>query len=494
MKRITKDQFATNAIWKMIEQIAAKGFSFLVSIVLARVLAAEDYGIIAITMIFINLSAMLVDGGFGTALIQKENVDEDDFNCVFIINITVAILLYVILFLCAPYVATFYEEEQLVSVLRVIGLTFFAQALISNRIAWINRTLQFKLLFFCNAVASVVSGIAGIALAYLGIGVWALVFQQLLQQVILALLLFKKVKCRLKVSFQKERFTELFHFGIGVLGATLVNYLAGNLYSSIIGKKYSVENLGYYDRGGQLPMQVSLYTFGAVSSVLLPTLASYQNDLSSFKSIIRRINRLTAYIMFPLMMGMLVSSQEIITVIWTDKWMPVLNIMRWNCVYYLATPFMLINVQAFFALGHGFLRLKTEVWRLVLLVISVVVFGLLLNCNIYQLSAVNSIVAVAHMLLTLFELSKLIAYKRSEFIEDIIKPMCATLVMVAVIIFVERVVLLQTSFVMLCVKVCVGGAVYWGISAMTKMESYEEIKQMLFKLMRHFAGTERKML
>ena len=192
MTEITKKQFVGGAFWKIVEQFSTKGVSMIVSIILARILMPEDYGIIALTAIFTNLSDLLIDGGFSTALIRKENVDEYDYGCVFFINMCIAVVLYAILFLAAPIVSEYYMEPALVSVLRVIGLTLFIQGFSSTRTAVVNRNMHFKFLFYCNTIASVISGIAGIISAIIGMGVWSLVIQQLLQQVLANLLLFIK--------------------------------------------------------------------------------------------------------------------------------------------------------------------------------------------------------------------------------------------------------------------------------------------------------------
>ena len=249
----------------------------------------EDYGVIALTTVFTTLSDLLIDGGFSTALIRKEKIEESDYSCVLSISFSIAFVLYTCLFFSAPHISNYYNKPILTAVLRVISLTLFLQAFTSVRTAVVNRNLQFKLLSFCNATGSLISGIIGIIAAYLGLGVWALVIQRLLQVLISNILLFAKVKLKIKPFFDLPKIKELASFSIGVVSSSILNYVGGSLYSIVIGKRYSVAELGYYEKGGQLPMQASLYTFGAMSSVLLPTIASYQNDVEKVKHIIRRI-------------------------------------------------------------------------------------------------------------------------------------------------------------------------------------------------------------
>ena len=310
--QVTKKQFAMNSLWKILEQFSAKGISMVVSIVLARWLLPSDYGLIALTTVFTNLSDILIDGGFSTALIRKETVDDYDYSAVFSVSSSMSIFLYAVLFFAAPFVAGYYAEPQLTIVLRVIGFTFFIQAFTAVRNGIVNRNMQFKLLFYCNSTASIVSGAIGIVAAYMGYGVWALVAQRLTQQLALTVLLFIKVKWKISWKFNLGRIKEMLKFSLGVVGSSLLNYLGGNIYSVVIGKKYSVTDLGYYNKGEQLPMQFSLYTFGAMSNVLLPTISSCQNDLERVKHIIRKVVVMTSFLIMPLMAGLAITSKEVI--------------------------------------------------------------------------------------------------------------------------------------------------------------------------------------
>jgi len=484
---ITKKQFILSSFWKIVEQFSTKGVSLIFSIILARILEPNDYGLIALTVVFTNLSDILIDGGFSTALIRKKDVDDYDFSSVWLINIIISIVLYVVIFVSAPIVSQFYGEEELAAVLRVIGLVLFIQAFSSVRTAFVNRNMQFKLLFRCNIIATLVSGIMGIISAYMGFGVWALVIQRIMQQLILTMLLFIKLELKLRFQFNSDRIKEMLKFSMGVVSSSLINYLSSSLYSLIVGKKYSVENLGYFDKGAQLPTQISLYTFGAMSSVLLPTLASYQSDLNRVKQIVRKVVQITGYLIAPMMVGLALVSEELVVLLFTEKWLPIVPIMRYNCLYYLATPFMLINVQVFFALGYSGKRVKTELVRLVMLVAGVLIFGIWLDFSMNQLALVCAVVAVLSALVTFFEVRPMIQYSFKEFISDIIKPIISATVMGFVIYLVGPFLLtvmgVHSNILILVIKVLIGVAIYALISIMLKMNGYQEIIQVVLNLM-----------
>jgi len=482
MSKVTKKQFISGSFWKITETVAAKGVSFIVSLILARVLLPSDYGIIAITTIFTNLSDVLIDGGFSTTLIRKKNVDKLDYNCVFIASLGIASVLYIILFCGAPYISRYYSEPLLVPVVRTIGIMLFIQAFSSTRNAVIHREMQFKLLFYCNMIGSVISGILGIATAKLGMGVWALVIQQLSQQIIVTVLLFVKLHWKFEWQFDFNRFKDIFQFSVGVMGGALLSYVGSSIYNLVIGKRYSVTELGYSDKGGQLPMQISLYTFSAMSSVLLPTLSSYQDEEAVFKRILRKVISMTAFIIFPLMLGMAVVSHEIISVLLTEKWLPAVKIMQYMCIYYIATPFLLINVQVFYALGHGFLRIKTEMIRLFLLIGGLLIFAFGLQCTISQLALVNALIAVAMTLITYIEVMKISSCRISELLCDIFKPFFCSSIM-AIIVYVINMFLLKNGIENDLFRLIVGGSsgilVYIILSVCCHSEGIAEIKKLL---------------
>lgn len=475
MEGVSKKKFATSAVWKTLETFSAKGISMLVSIVLSRILMPEDYGVLTMTAVFTGLSDILIDGGFSTALIRKKDVDEYDYCAVFSISSLMALILYVILYFSAPYVADYYHTPELNLVLRVVGIVFFLQSFTAVQNGIINRNMRFRLLFVCNAVASILSGVIGILCALYGWGVWALVVQRLTQQLLLTIIIFSNVKARLSWKFDFVRIREMLGFSVGVVGASLLNYIGGNIYNVAIGKKYSLTDLGYYDKGGQLPMQFSLYLFGALSSVLLPTLASSQNDLPRVSRIVRKTVGMTSFLIMPLMAGMAAVSKELIVLLFTEKWLPSVSIMHYSCIYYLATPYMLINIQVFFALGHSNIRVKTETIRLALLAISLYVFGFVLGSSMNDLALVGAVISVLIALITYIEVRKLIQYEISEVIQDIGKPLVASLCMIIIISVFQYFVPIDSMLISLICKVIIGVITYTCLTFVLKIPERNDI-------------------
>lgn len=483
MAEVSKKQFINGAVWKIIEQFSTKGVSLLVSIVLTRLLSPSAYGLIALTVVFTNLSDILIDGGFSTALISKKEVDDCDFSCVMIVSFSLAILLYLLMFFGAPYISEYYGEPQLVSILRVIGLVLFIQAFSAVRTAIVNRNMEFKLLFRCNFLGAVISGVIGIIAAYVGCDVWALVIQRLLQLTLSTVFLFSKLRWRIHFNFDFKRMKSILSFSVGVVAASLINYLSGSIYSLVVGKKYSVSDLGYSDKGAQLPQQASLYTFGAMSSVLLPTLSSYQSDLDKFKHIVRRVVQMTTYMITPMMVGLALVSRELISLLFTEVWLPAVPIMQSYCLYYFATPFMLICVQVFFALGHSSIRVKTELIRMIMQVIAILFFGIALGCSINQLAFICAIVAVLSSVVTFFEARRMIDYRINELAADMIKPVIASSIMGIIVYVVEIIIKRQfgicSNVILLIAKIMMGVFSYYVFSVLLKIKGYYEILSIL---------------
>mgnify|MGYP001078723432 CR=1 FL=1 len=484
MTEISKEQFAKGTIWKLLERFIGRGISLVISVVLARLLTPDDYGLIALTTVFTNLSEILIDAGFGTALIRKKEADDEDFACVFTISCGISAVLYVILFFVAPFVSGYYERPELIAVLRVMSLVLFIQAFASTRNAFVNRNMQFKLLMKCNMVAAVISGAAGITMAYLGMGVWALVLQRLLQQLIITVLLFIKVKWKPKLKFDSEKFKNLFGFSAGVIGASLVNYVENCVNSLVVGKHYSVSDLGYVDKATILPEQISLNSFGAMTNVLLPTVSSYQSDIDRLRLVIRKVVRYTSYVMLPVMLGMLVVSREAIIVLFTEKWLPSASMMQFICIYYIATPLMLIDVQIFFGLGHSNIRLKTEIYRIIFILAGVVLCCFVFDLEIKYLLMTNAIAAGLGTLVTHLEVKKLIGYTLTDRLKDTYKSLISALVMCAVVMG-AKYILNRFAFpaiVLLIIEIAIGGLSYMLMSVLLKIDVFKELFDILRKI------------
>ncbi|MDR0894093.1 MAG: lipopolysaccharide biosynthesis protein [Prevotellaceae bacterium] len=363
-----KRQAATGMAWNTIERFSTQGIRFILTILLGRILSPNDYGLLAMLIVFIALAQTVIDSGYSNALIQKKEKQEVDFSTAFYLNLSMSILIYLIFFFSAPWIATFYEQPQLVSITRV-----FALFLITNTFGAIQMTrlvisLDFKRLAIASLIATIVSGSVGLWMAFHGFGVWTLVYQSLIENVVLVATLWVYTRWIPKRMFSWQSFRELFSFGSNIMFSNLLHTIYTNMYSLVIGKLFNASILGYYNRAytlGQFPVQ----NFGnVVAKVLYPILCKYQDDNERFNHIFTNYLRIASFLMFPLMIGLAVLAEPTISVLLTNKWLPAVPLFQIVCLALMWLPVMQMNVSVMDAKGNSRYHLRSEVVKKILAV------------------------------------------------------------------------------------------------------------------------------
>ena len=327
-----------NFIWRFAERCGAQLVSFIVSIVLARILVPEDYGTIALVTVFTAILQVFVDSGLGTALIQKKEADDLDFSSVFYFNLVVCVILYIGMFVASPYIAAFYGDDTLTPIIRVLSLTIIISGVKGIQQAYVSRNMLFKRFFFSTIGGTIFSAILGISMAYAGFGVWALVVQQLSNTAIDTLILWITVKWRPKKLFSWSRLKVLLSFGWKLLVSSLLDTGYNNLRNLIIGKMYSSADLAFYNQGDKFPKVIVTNINTSIDSVLLPTMSNVQDDKERVKQMTRRAIKTSTYVMAPLMMGLAFCAEPIVSLVLTDKWLPCVPFLRIFCITYMFWP------------------------------------------------------------------------------------------------------------------------------------------------------------
>ncbi|MCR5296712.1 MAG: lipopolysaccharide biosynthesis protein, partial [Clostridiales bacterium] len=277
-----------NFLWRLAERVGAQGVKLLVELVLARILMPEEYGLIAMVTVFITVFNVFVDSGLGNALIQKKNADDLDFSSVFWFNVTLCVALYGLLYLISPAIANFYQRQELCLVLRVLGLQIVISGVKNVYQAYVSRTMQFRKFFFATLGGTLGAAAIGIAMAYRGFGVWALVAQQLFNVLTDTVILCLTVKWRPKKAFSFERLKGLLSYGWKLLLSALLDTVYNEARSLIIGKKYTSEDLAFYNRGEQFPQVITANVNTSIDSVLLPTMSREQDERTRVRAMTRR--------------------------------------------------------------------------------------------------------------------------------------------------------------------------------------------------------------
>jgi O-antigen/teichoic acid export membrane protein len=383
-------------IWRLLERFGAHGVTFVVSIILARLLDPEVYGTIAIVTVFTSIMQVFVDSGLGNALVQKKESDSLDFNSVFFFNLVFCIVLYTALFFFAPLIAWFYEKPELTSVLRVLGLTLVISGVKNIQQAYVTKHMLFRKFFFATLGGTIGAAIIGIIMAYKGYGVWALVIQNLFNQFVDTLFLWITVKWKPSLSFSFKRLKSLLSYGWKLLAAKLLDSVFEDIRTLIIGKWYSSSDLAYYNRGKHIPQLLVSNISTSIDGVLFSTLSKEQDNLTHVKNMTRRSIKITSYIVLPLLFGVAAIAEVFINVLLTEKWLASVPYLRIFCFSLALHPILIANTNAIKAIGRSDIYLKLETIRkivgLTTLIIAVWFGPMAIAISVLANSLINMVV------------------------------------------------------------------------------------------------------
>ena len=395
-EKITKKSIISSLIWKFLERGGTQGVQFIVSIILARLLAPSDFGLIALVLVFLNIADVFVQSGFNMALIQKKNADNLDFSSVFYLCIGVSIVVYTILFFTAPLVADFYNRPELTSIVRVLSLSVIITAFNSVQEAYIARNMLFKKLFFRSVSVAIPAGIIGITCAYHGMGVWALVVQKLATALLFCIFMWFTVKWRPLPQFSFSRVKTLFSFGWKLLASALLNTGYNELHSFVIGKMFTPAALGFYSRGNQFPSIIVSNINTSIQSVLLPSLSSYQDDRERLKQMTRRAIVTSSFVIVPLMACLAALAKPLVLVLLGEKWLPCVPFIQICCFVYSFWPIHTSNLSAINAVGHSDIFLKLEIIKKIigLSVLCLFIYLFRTPIGIASTAAVTALISV----------------------------------------------------------------------------------------------------
>lgn len=474
-----KEGVVKNFAWRFAERCGAQIVTFIVSVVLARILTPEDYGRIALITVFTAIMQVFVDSGLGTALIQKKNADDLDFSSVFYFNFAVCIILYIVMFLIAPFIAYFYGDKSLVPIIRVISLTIVISGVKGIQQSYVSRNMLFKRFFFATLGGTVFSAFLGIGMAYAGAGVWAIVAQQLSNTLIDTLILWMTVKWRPKKEFSWERLKGLLSFGWKMLASSLLDTIYNNLRNLIIGKMYSPTDLAYYNQGDKLPNVIVNNINTSIDSVLLPTMANSQDDHMQIKNMTRRAIKMSTYAMAPLMMGLAFCAEPIVQLILTDKWLPCVPYLRIFCITYMFYPIHTANLNAIKAMGRSDMFLKLEIAKKIvgiILLVSTMHFGVMIMA--YSLL----VGSVLNQMINSWPNRKLLFYGYVEQVKDILPSICLAVGMGICVYFISFIHL--PILIILVIQICLGATIYIGLSAIFKFEEFTYIFNLIVSFLK----------
>ena len=358
-----KNKTKKGLAWSMIERFATQGVQFLFGIILARLLSPDDYGIIAMPLVFLAIAQCIIDSGFSTALIRKPELTEDDLSTAFYFNIGIGILCYAVLFFSSPLIADFYHTPILSSLLKVTALAVLFNPLCAVQQAILTRKIDFKTQAIVSLSGAVVSGIVGLYMAYNGFGVWSLVFQQVGGYVMRTILLWILGKWKPKRKWSWESFHYLWGFGSKMLGSGLLDTIYNNIYPIVIGKYFSAQDLGNYTRAQQFSSLPSSNVTGVLQRVTFPVLSSIQNEDERLAKNYRKILKLSAFLVFPMMLMLSAIANPLVRILLTDKWIGCVILLQIVCFQMMWYPIHAINLNLLTVKGRSDLFFRLEIFK-----------------------------------------------------------------------------------------------------------------------------------
>lgn len=465
---VSKNKVISSLIWKFLERGGVQGVQFVLSIILARLVTMEDYGVIALLLVFIQIATVFIQSGFNTALIQKKESDELDFSSIFYLSLIVAAILYVLLYFGAPLVAGFYKSESLTKLLRVISLTLFFGAINSVQNAYVSKTMQFRRFFFSSMGSVICSGIVGIVLAYKGFGVWALVFQQLVRDFLICVILWFTVKWRPKLLFSLNRVKTLFSFGWKLLVSGLLDTVFRNIYNLIVGKIYDKGALGAFNRGQQFPQVIATNLDGSIQSVMLPTLSSHNDDVAEVKRITRRSISMSSFLLMPCMFGLAAIAKPLVIVLLTEKWLPCVPFLQLACISYAIYPIHTANLTGINALGRSDVFLKLEIIKKIITIVNILIT---IPFGIYAMAIGQVITSFIASFINAYPNKKLMNYTYFEQIKDMIPSFICSIVMALCVWSIHFII--KQNVILLIIQIICGIIFYILCCKLLKIETYQ---------------------
>lgn len=464
-------------VWRFLERSAAQGVAFVISIVLARLLEPKVYGTIAMVTVFTTLLQVFIDSGLGNALIQKKDADDIDFSTVFYFNVGLCLFLYLAMFLLAPYIALFYKIPELTGIVRVLSLTIVISGVKNIQQAYVSRHMLFKKFFFSTLGGTIGAAVIGIWMAYHGLGVWALVVQNIFNQFVDMTILWITVGWRPKKLFSWNRLKELYSYGWKILVAAFIDTAYRDLRSLIIGKMYSGEDLAFYNKGQQFPKLVITNINSSIDSVLLPSLSDEQDNIKNLKAMTRKSIQVSTYIIAPMMVGLAMCAKPLIALVLTEKWLPCVPYLRIFCFSFAFYPIHTANLNAIKALGRSDIYLKLEVIKKVIgIVLLVSTMWISVEAMAYSL-LISSILS---QIINSWPNKKLLGYSYFEQIKDIMPQVVLACVMGVLVHCISLFTL--SNIIMLTLQVFAGVVFYIVFSYIFRLESYRYIVAVLHNL------------
>lgn len=467
-----KRQTLSGMFWKMSERILAQLVSLVVSVVLARILMPDDYSIISIVMIFFTIADVIISGGLNTALIQKKDADEKDYDTVFTTCFIASLIIYIIIFFSAPFISRLYKKPLLIPAFRVMGFVVIINAIKSIVTAFTSAKLQFKLFFWATFIGTVISALIGIFMALHGFGPWALIAQHMSNYLIDTIVLLFATKIKLHFRFYKERYKELMSYGWKILAASIISKAYDESLPLITGLRFSTTDLAYYSKGRSFPNFINNAIGSTFSSVLFPIMTKIQDDRKQLLAYTRQFIGVSTFCLFPAMLGFVAISDEFVRIVLTEKWIPASIYIKIFSVTFMLNTIQSGNIQVIKAMGRSDITLKMDIIKKVVFFIVIFVF-VYFSADPVMLAWASVVNIVIATIINTFPNKSLIGYSYKLQIQDVSYNLVTSIVMAMIVYYTGKA--LPVNAWSLLGRIVIGAAVYITLNKLCKNPNYIKV-------------------
>ncbi|MBR0090675.1 MAG: lipopolysaccharide biosynthesis protein [Lachnospiraceae bacterium] len=474
-----RQRLISNVIWKIAERMLAQIVSLVVSVVLARLLAPDDYGALSMVIVFIAIANVFVTNGLPSALIQKKDADEMDFSSCFYLNLLLSIILYSIIFIAAPYIASFYGNSILQPVIRVLGCQVVIASVNGVQHSYVARNMMFKRYFLATLFGTVVSGVVGITMAYKGMGVWALVAQYMLNTAIDTIVLFFTVEWRPKPFFSLQRVRELFRFGWKILFESVSNTAAGQLQNLVIGKAYTTADLAFFTKGQHFPNLIVNNITSSIGAVLFPAFSNEQENKTKVLEMLRKSVRMSYYVVYPMLTGLAAVSTPFIKLLMTEKWLETVPYLQIFCLLHAPAVAMIPRHQALNGTGRSDIFMKEHIFARA---VAIAILFLTYRISIMAILLGSILSTIILTIVVAYTSKQYNEYGYKDQIMDIMPTLCGCIVMGIPVYLLGNIGL--ASGTTLAMQVVAGIFVYYLYSRITDIAEYKICRQYVHSLLR----------
>lgn len=471
-----KQQTISGIFWSLLQNVGGKGITFVVMIILARLLTPEIFGLIGMLMIFIQVSQTLVIAGFNQALIQKKDTDEEDYSSVFWINLVISLLMYAILFFAAPYIAVFYEQPVLTDLARALSLVFVINAFSYVQEARLTKEMRFKTLTIIHIPSTVIGGIVSVVMAIMGYGVWSIIALQLVTRFLYAVQIWFYSKWQPLWTYKAEKVKQLFSFGSKLMLSGILNTVFQNIYLVMIGKFFPLSAVGYYQNASNIVKTPSTTFSSALNKVTFSTFSLIQDDDKRLKEGFKKIIQQVLFWLCPAFVLAGVLAEPLFRFVFTEKWLPAVPYFRILCVIGVMMPLHIYNLNIINVKGRSDLFLKLEILKKGFIVIGLIIT---VPIGIYAMLIFQAVSSVLMYLVNAYFSGKFINYPIPEQIKDIVPIFLLSGFVGVSVYLLDNLWLNLPDLPRLLLGAFIGVSIYWFLAKQFKIPPYLEFKHIV---------------